>query len=318
MTVATASNGVDTSGSRPNGVSVVIPTINRAEVLVDTVKDLLAQDFDRYEIIVVEQSDEINTVVVDLLRESQVPARYYKADFRGLPQARNFGWRQARYDIVLYIDDDIRTSPAFVAAHYDAQVRTGAELVAGGIEEEGSPAAPGPTGTFNRWTATPIANFAAPNAGACEHVKGCNFSVRKQALMDAGGFDEVLTLGAALYEELETALRMRARGIRTWFEPSARLTHLAAPMGGCRVQRDVPRYMHGLAHNRGILIFRHLKPWHRPTAIARLLMLGLSYSRADRSLRPFKATFAGLAAGRKAAARPPVNSELRATECTSF
>src|SRR5690606_21282995 len=120
MTVANARDGANTSAATPSGVSVVIPTINRAEVLVDTVKDLLAQDFDRYEIIVVDQSDEINQTVVELLRESPVPARYFKADnFRGLPQARNFGWQQARHDIVLYIDDDIRTTRTFVSTHYD-------------------------------------------------------------------------------------------------------------------------------------------------------------------------------------------------------
>lgn len=319
MTVATASDGAESTGSALSGISVVIPTINRAEVLVDTVKDLLEQDFDRYEIIVVDQSNEINEVVVGLLHESPVPARYFKADnFRGLPQARNFGWQQAVHDIVLYIDDDIRTTRTFVSAHYDTICRTGAAMVAGGIDEaKGDHPTDHPPGSFNWWTGTAVRNFSVNKPGWCLHAPGGNFAVRRDVLTGVGGLDEALSIGAALYEESELALRMQTAGHRTWFEPSARLTHLAASMGGCRVQRDVPRYMHGLAHNRGILIFRHLRPRHRPTAILRLLMLGLSYSRVDRSLRPVRATLSGLAAGRKAAARPPVNSELRATECTS-
>lgn len=319
MTASMAKGSGESWRAPPSGVTVVIPTINRAEVLIDTVRDLLAQTFDRYEIIVVDQSDETNHAVVAMFRESTVPARYYKADnFRGLPQARNFGWRNARHDIILYIDDDIRTTPNFVSAHYDALYRTGAAMVAGGIDEaRGDSPSELPPGSFNWWTCTPVRNFSVDKPGWCVHAPGGNFAVYRAVLSELGGLDEVLSIGAALYEESELALRLRGAGHRVWFEPAARLTHLAAPMGGCRVQRDVSRYMHGLAHNRGILIFRHLKPWHRATAIARLLMLGLSYSRVDKSLRPFKATFSGLAEGRKAAAQPPVNNELRATECTS-
>ena len=75
----------------PKGVSVVIPTIDRAEVLVDTVKDMLCQDFREYELIVVDQFEHVNEEVLGLLRSSDVPSRYFKASFRGLPQARNFG-----------------------------------------------------------------------------------------------------------------------------------------------------------------------------------------------------------------------------------
>ncbi|MGH9932005.1 MAG: hypothetical protein ACREA9_22625, partial [Pyrinomonadaceae bacterium] len=57
--------------------------------------------------------------------------------------------------------------------------------------------------------------------------------------------------------------------------------------------------------------------WHRPTALLRLLMLGVSYSRLDGSVRPLLSTFNGAAAGRCAAARAPQNAELQAAECTS-
>ncbi|MGJ0429900.1 glycosyltransferase family 2 protein [Methylobacter sp.] len=300
------------------GVSVVIPTINRAAVLVKTVRDMLNQQFDDYEILIVDQSDEINAEVLDLIKQIDQPRiRYFKANFKGLPQARNFGWRHAAKDVVLYIDDDIRTGTDLVRSHFESHIKTGADMVAGGIDEAGDKPSHLPTGSFNWWTATPIANFCATTASWCIHGKGCNFSVRRSALGTVGGLDEVLSIGAALYEESELALRLYKAGKRTWFEPSARLLHLAAPMGGCRVTKDWPRYMFGLAHNRSILIFRHLKPWHRPTALLRLLMLGLSYSRLDQSPRPLLATLRGLTAGRRAAAMSPLNAELDAIECTS-
>lgn len=306
------------ASTRPEGVSVVIPTINRAVVLLDTIGDLLKQDFESFEIIVVDQSEEINERALELLRASSVPSRYYKAYFRGLPQARNFGWQQARFDVVLYVDDDIRTDTNLVRRHFDAHVRTGAALIAGGIDEaKGDQPSRNPAGSFGWWTATPHRNFASHRAGWCLHVPGGNFSVRREVIEEIGGIDEVLSIGAALYEEGEASLRARAHGYKAWFAPEARLTHLAAPMGGCRVERDWPQYMYGLAHNRAILIFRYLRPWHRPTATARLFMLGLSYSRLNGTMKPLAATMRGFLRGRLAARRPPVVSELRARECIS-
>lgn len=302
----------------PRGVSVIIPTINRAEVLIDTVRDLLRQDFDDWELIIVDQSEDMNCSVLNLLHDSPVSTRYFKAPFRGLPLARNFGWQQASKDVVLYVDDDIRCEPDLVATHHRAHVRTGATLVAGGIDEaRGNPASKGATGSFNWWTATSVRNFHAKAGGWCIHAPGGNFSIRRDALQAINGFDEMLTIGAALYEETELALRLRSAGYRAWFEPEAHLLHLAAPAGGCRVPDDWPRYMRGLAHNRAILIFRHLRWWHRPTALLRLLLLGLSYCRLDRSIRPFLATSKGLLAGRRVAAQPPLNTELNATLCTT-
>lgn len=302
------------------GVTVVIPTINRAAVLADTVRDMLKQQFDDYEILIVDQSDDINEEVLALAKQSVKPlVRYFKADFRGLPQARNFGWRHATKDVVLYIDDDIRTGTDLVRNHFESHLKTGADMVAGGIDElAGDKPNHLPTGSFNWWTATATRNFSVANAGWCLHAPGGNFSVRRPVLSAVGGIDEVLSVGAALYEESELALRLHKAGKRTWFEPTARLLHLAAPMGGCRVPRDWPRYMFGLAHNRSILIFRHLRWWHRPTALARVVMLGVSYSRLDRSLKPLKTTFSGIAAGRRAAVMAPINAELRAKECTSY
>ena len=296
-------------------ISVVIPTMNRAAVLLDTLRDLQKQTFRNYEVIVVDQSDEPNLEAEALLAGFDVPARYfYITDFRGLPEARNFGWRQAVNDIVVYTDDDIRCGREFLQAHFDAHVKTGAAMVAGGITEaKGDLDQPGGTGSFNWWTATPRGNFHKKEEGWCISGKGCNFSVLKQALAEVGGFDQNLTVGAALYEETELGLRLHAAGFRCWFAPEAHLTHLAAPMGGCRVGPDVERYVFGMAHNRAILIFRHLKLWHRPTALLRMVLFGISYSRPARNLAPLRSTFIGLAAGRRAAPRLKSSTGMEGT-----
>lgn len=299
----------------PNGVSLVIPTINRPEVLLDTIRDVLKQDFVNFEVIVVDQSDEINHKAIELLTKTSIHCRYFKGHFKGLPQARNFGLQQTSKDIILYIDDDIRCDKNLVKNHYQAHLNSGAALIAGGItEKKGDSLTSAPPGSFNKWTATAIRNFSSNQAGWCCHAPGGNFSIKKQIFQSIGGMDEALNIGAALYEESELALRLAKSGYKAWFEPNAHLTHLAAPMGGCRVLKDWPKYMYGLGHNRAILVFRHLAPIYWPTALIRTLLLGVSYSRIDKSIKPFIAVIKGLKDGKKTAKKQPLNTQLSGEE----
>lgn len=299
----------------PNGISVVIPTINRPEVLIDTINDILQQDFENFEVIIVDQSDEVNHKAINLLTKTTVQCRYFKGHFKGLPQARNFGLQKANKDIILYIDDDIRCDKNLVKNHYQAHLNNNAALIAGGItEKKGDKLTAATPGSFNKWSATAIRNYSSNKAGWCCHAPGGNFSINKKAFIHIGGMDEALNIGAALYEESELALRLGKAGYKAWFEPTAHLIHLAAPMGGCRVLRDWPKYMYGLGHNRAILIFRHLAPIYWPTAIIRTLLLGVSYSRVDKSIKPFFSLIKGLNAGSKTAKQPPLNTLLTGEE----
>lgn len=284
----------------PKGISVVIPTINRSDVLIQTLRDLKPQTFRDFELIVIDQSDSPNSAAELLLANFSVPARYvFVTQFRGLPEARNLGWQMATKDIVVYIDDDIRCGPAFLQAHFHAHICRGAAMVAGRITSpQGDITQRGETGSFNRWTARGIANFHLSEATQCLHARGCNFSVRRAVLEELGGFDENFTVGAALHEETEFALRLARAGYLCWFEPNAHVVHLAAPMGGCRIGPDIARYMFGVAHNRAILMHRYLAPHHRFTASLRMLASGLTSCRHTGNLAPLLATIRGLRAGK--------------------
>ncbi|MEP3145193.1 glycosyltransferase family 2 protein [Qipengyuania citrea] len=286
-----------------DGITVVVPTLHRPSVLLDTLRDLSKQDYDDFDILVVDQSDDFNLEAQVFLNSINIESSYvHVTSFRGLPEARNFGLRKAKRDIILYIDDDIRCGAEFVRSHFEAHLATKAEMVAGGISEaNGDVSERGQTGSFDWWTATPHRNFHYKKGQWCLHAPGGNFSIRRDVLRRIGGFDEHLTIGAALYEETELGLRLRSAGYRCWFAPEAHLIHLAAPMGGCRVKNDVPRYVLGMAHNRAIVIFRHLKAWHRISAVLRMALYAASYSRSERSLSPFISAIRGMNLGRKVA-----------------
>jgi GT2 family glycosyltransferase len=267
------------------GVTVVVPTLNRREVLVTTVRDLLEQNHRQLEILVVDQSDEQDPGLLALEQAHPEVVTYRHVSFRGLPVARNYGWMNARHEAIIYVDDDVEVPKGFVRAHREALGRDGVGIVGGRIiEERGRPRMRKGlirTGRFNRVTAGVSSSFDVKGFFDVKHVKGCNFSCWKGVVSQVGGFDERLGQAAALLEETEFCLRVREAGHRVVFEGTASLIHLNAGEGGCRVS-DVPRYVHSLARNRSVVIRRHVLPAFWPIALGRSLLYGLSYAVAYR------------------------------------
>lgn len=291
-----------------SGVTVVVPTLNRGGFLRDCLTDLLAQDHRPLEILVVDQSPIASLEVDDLAARHPGIVSYHRVGFRGLPQARNYGWQHARYDVILYVDDDIRCGPDLVTNHLRVLAREGVGLVGGGIDEVNRPTdvAPAP-GRYHCWSASLTCGFASTGEFEVDHARGCNFSVRRSALTEAGGVDEALAIGAALYEETELALRIANRGYRVMFAGSARLRHLGAPGGGCRTDQ-VREYIFGLAHNRAVLIRRHGRFYHTPVAIAHLAATGVAFVWHYRSPGCLGACVRGFLQGWRAGGRPAIRT----------
>jgi GT2 family glycosyltransferase len=306
---ALKSAGIST-GRYTDGVTVVVPTLNRGTYLIDAVQDLLAQTHTPIEILIVDQSPQEVPALRHLAHAHSDVISYHKVLFRGLPLARNYGWQQAKYEAILFVDDDIRCGPELVSEHLCGLVQPNVGMVAGGIDEPKSSQENVRPGHFNSWTATPSRGFESTGEFRVSHVPGGNFSAWRSALQSAGGFDEALAPGAALYEETELCLRVRKGGLDILFRGSARLQHLAAGNGGCRVP-DLPKYIRSLAHNRAILIRRNLRWFQVPIACLRLLLLFASFAAHYRNLGILRPAIAGLAAGLRAAKQPPICSQYK-------
>jgi GT2 family glycosyltransferase len=298
------------------GVTVIVPTLNRGDYLIDTLRDLLAQEHRPIEILVVDQSRHEAPALLDLVLGHGDLISYHKVHFRGLPLARNYGWQRAKYEAIIFVDDDIRCGPYLVSEHLRGLTRPNAGMVAGGIDEGISSEEISVTaGQFNSWTASPVRSFGASGECLVQHVAGCNFSVWRSILKATGGFDEAFATGAALYEETELCLRVRKCGFDIYFNGSARLQHLAGENGGCRVP-DLPEYMGSLAHNRAILIRRHLRWFQIPVAYLRLFLLFISYAAHYHTLHIFGPGIAGFLRGVQTAKQPPLCSHYT-TEISS-
>ncbi|TLN28536.1 glycosyltransferase family 2 protein, partial [bacterium] len=86
-------------------VSVIIPSYNRADMVMDAVNSVLRQTFADWELIVVDDGSQDNTrEVIAAVRDERV--RYIYQDNQGLPGARNSGIRAARGEYVAFLDSD--------------------------------------------------------------------------------------------------------------------------------------------------------------------------------------------------------------------
>lgn len=263
-----------------DGISVIVPTLNRTNFIINTLQALMVQQFRRpYEVIVVDQSEQPDQHVKDFAATYVGQIIYcHITTFRGLPEARNFGWQHARFDYLLYLDDDIEIDSNLLEEHYKYIIKPEIGVVAGGITERYKK---NPhvlkIGEYNFYTASPIRGFNMNKKCYVDHAPGGNFSIKKELIERCGGSDEYLNVGAALYEESDLCLRIKETGSVIFFNYDAHIFHLAANTGGCRVS-DINKYIYSLVHNRSLIIARHLNSLQRMTATVYLIKLVLSYS----------------------------------------
>jgi GT2 family glycosyltransferase len=217
-------------------VSVLIATYNRPEALKQTLEDLGAQTRPPDEIIVVDQSQDAEGRPLD--QRSLLPAvsglRYLRQSPPNAQRARNQAIQEARGDILVFVDDDVRVPPDFIANHLRSyQDHPEIDGVSGQVLEPGQ----APTSTLprqfrwphNGWMFLPL-NYSEP----CPAINwpSCNASVRRSAALRVGGFDEQFV--RTWNDDSDFSWRLHQAGHRIRFNPAATLVHLKVPSGGKR------------------------------------------------------------------------------------
>ena len=115
-------------------VSVIVPTCGRPEMLLDCVASILRNDFQEFEIIIVDQ-DRARTLEAELVRRFNGDGRlaYLFLDNASLSRARNLGVSRARGHILVFCDDDTETDPGWLRAYVETFDACGREpVVVGG------------------------------------------------------------------------------------------------------------------------------------------------------------------------------------------
>jgi len=224
-------------------VSVVIPTLNRHQVLIKCLKRILEQKEQLREIIVVDQTEHCPKFAQKFFSRHPEIKYFYLAK-KNLPVARNFGWRRAQGNIILFLDDDSLISPEFFRAHLTNYKNQKVGAVTGREILENKPE----FYTHGKAQEITEAGEIKPNTTSIDKSEvdscwGANMSFRKKVLEKVGGFDENYS-GNAMREESDISMRLRLAGYKIVFEPKAQIVHLAVKSGGCRTGRKLDWYFH--------------------------------------------------------------------------
>ena len=220
-------------------ISVIFPTINREDVLLDSIDYILAQDLKELEIIVVDQTP-----------DSQLPrllekydAKLVKYIFQEEPSAsmaRNNGAKVSKAKVLLFLDDDvIIEDTSFLDKHFEnyndpkvcavaGQVLSKEKLLDSEFNEQ-------VLDQPNGWIRFPY-NFTRRvdrNDLYAPIGRSCNFSVRRDVFLKYGGYDAAFQKGAHR-EESDLTFRMSKDKLKIVFDPKASLIHIAEPTGGIR------------------------------------------------------------------------------------
>lgn len=197
-------------------VSVVTPTRDRAPVLARCLGAVTKQSLDpaRYEIVVVDDgsTDDTPAVVAAAQRGARCEIRMFRLPQRsGIPTARNLAVREARGDLIVFVDSDEFAPPTFLAAHLDCHLRAGRSIICRGPVIV--------TQSLDRPFDTRYGILDISTA----YFDTDNSSVRREDLFRAGLFDE--TFSPYGWEGLDLGFRLRALGLRRVFRRDAPIYH---------------------------------------------------------------------------------------------
>lgn len=205
--------------------TLVIPSRNRGDLLVETVRSVLAGDEVPDEVVVVDQSDERNAVL-EALMEEEPRLQYRWTPEPGVSRARNLGIREARHDVLAFVDDDVRVTPGWFGAIVRALVAAGEHgVVTGRVLPEAPPDHDG----FVPSTIEDTEPVSYEGRIWTDILYSNNMALRRSAFETVGFFDERLGAGSMFKnaEDNELAFRLLEAGFRIRYVPEAAVYHRA-------------------------------------------------------------------------------------------
>lgn len=224
-------------------LSVIIPTRNRSNILKNTLTYVISQTMPpgEFEVLVIDNGSSDNTkeIVVGVINNNRRHLiRYIYESEPGLLSGRHRGALEAKGEIFIFIDDDIEADKEWLSAiketfdlYPEVQLVGGRNLPKFEIEP--------PQWIKQMWDKpTPpriFGNLSLLDLGekVCEihpnYVWGLNFSIRKSALFELGGFhpDGVPKHLIHFRGDGETGLTIKAkeRGYKAIYQPNALIYH---------------------------------------------------------------------------------------------
>lgn len=215
-------------GASAIDVSVVVPTYNRTEALLETLAALARVDYpaDRWEVILVDDGSTDGApeaVKKWSLTQPGLPLLCLSQDNAGPAAARNRGARAARGSLLIFIDNDILVAPDFVRAHIATHQGHSGAWVLGRIRH---PALLRVT-PFGRYRDARWESFHDSHDGTMveetDGMSAANVSIPASDFAQLGGFDEDFSIASS--EDWDLGFRGRHSGARVFYNPGIVVLH---------------------------------------------------------------------------------------------
>lgn len=219
--------------------SIIIPTYNRVLLLeptLESVFEIEVPEGGQVELVVIDNncSDGTADMVRRSIREAPFSSRHVVEYRQGLCFGRNRGLAEARYEHVIYLDDDVRVRRDWLLGYQAAVDRWGADCVVGPVTPVFEGKVPA---DFSQRVIDSIgsaysrkgdAAFVVP-ANDSAQLPGCNFGVRAAVAEAVGGFRTNLDrVGKGLLAggDTEFGMRLGEAGKRIVYEPRCAIEHV--------------------------------------------------------------------------------------------
>ncbi len=252
----------------PVKISVVIPTFNRSQAVIDLVHDLLKQDMSEFDIIVVDQTSEENIALIEIA--SQNPClKVLRPETVGTCHARNVGVAAAVGDVIVFFDDDCRVDDrSLLAKHVKNYIDDSVGGVAGRVIDKNLVVNREQSGRVCWVTATGKIYGSAMSTVRQDvnAPRGAHMSFRRTVIDQVGGWDEQFR-GNAMREETDFSLRAVRSGWRIVYDPSVTVQHLGL-LGGSRSANRL-RWYDDFFFNESYFFLKHFPTWYVPILIVR-------------------------------------------------
>ncbi len=207
---------------RQQGLSVIIPTRNRSDLLRKTLDGLCKQTAQKLllEVIIVSDGSTDSTSETIDQFVTRLPIKYFEQPQRGVSSARNLGLRYASSALVLLLDDDIVPTPQLIGEHirFHDELPTLEAVLLGYVTWH-----PNLFITpFMQWYGEYGALFGYSLLENNEQVDprffySCNISFKREFIISHGKFNEALTV----LEDNELGYRLAQKGMLLFFRRAA-------------------------------------------------------------------------------------------------
>lgn len=246
-------------------LSVIICTFNRGKNLVACLTSLTKQTFSDFEVMVVDggSMDDTKDVILAFSKRLNIKAIIYEV--QELARVRDRGWREAKGELVAWIDDDVVASKDWAKSiveildkHPNIAGVSGPTIIKDellrkrdvfyfyhkkgllgilgkfwdGLFLEGKKYEVGTLLKSGAWT--PGSNFLSSliikDLKDVDYLEACNMTLRRDLLEKVGGFDYGYK-GVAEWCELDVAMRIKELGYRLVFSPKVMVNHNISQSG---------------------------------------------------------------------------------------